>query len=200
MMRSGGLLYWGRVPTHSASPPLVGGELSFKALAWAFDQDIASPAKAVLIAMAYRDNHDEPHGCYPSIPRIARDCGISTRTAQNCIRYLEGRRLITSRPRPNKSTFYSMPLAWVVQDVHQGGAPRAPGVVQDVHPEPKGLTVSEPKREPGLRKQVKTGLLNRNQSQLIEDFERSKTKDPFELKIRTDQLIGKLRELAQRKG
>ncbi len=42
-----------------------------------------------------------------------------------------------------------MPLAWVVQDVHQGGARHVLPVVHTMHPEPKDLTVRErkPRRE-----------------------------------------------------
>jgi hypothetical protein len=125
--------------------PLVGGDLSFKALAWAFDQDLRNPDKCVLTALAYRDNHDEPHGCYPSIPRIARDCGISERTVQRCLIDLESLGLIKRVLRPHRSTFYFMPLAWVVSDSHHRGVRQPPPLVSQTHPEPKDLTVIQRK-------------------------------------------------------
>jgi hypothetical protein len=53
--------------------------------------------------------------------------------------------------------------------------------------------------EAHLRPQLRAGTLNRKQSQLIEDFNQNKPKDPFELRIKSDELIGKLREVADRK-
>jgi DNA-binding transcriptional MocR family regulator len=119
--------------------------LSFKALAWAFDQDVRNPEKSVLIALAYRDNHDEPHGCWPSIPRIAKDCGISQRTVQRSLYSLESLGLIHRRGRSHKSTFYFMPLAWVVSESHHPGVTQSPPLVSVRHPEPKVLTVRERK-------------------------------------------------------
>jgi len=133
--------------------------LSFKALAWAFDQELKNPEKTVLIALAYRDNHDDPHGCFPSIPRIAKDCGISERTAQRCLRNLEEAGVIRSQKRHYRSTFYSIPAVWVVSDSHplvshshplvshshHPGVSPSPPLVSHSHPEPKDLTVIEPK-------------------------------------------------------
>lgn len=130
-----------RWPTPAAGP--FGGALSFKALAWAFDQDLRNPDKCVLIALAYRDSHDEPHGCFPSIPRIARDCGISERTVQRCLINLESLGLIKRHLRSHRSTFYFMPLAWVVSDGHRPGVKQPPTLASQRHPEPKDLTVIE---------------------------------------------------------
>jgi Helix-turn-helix domain len=131
--------------TPRLSAALMGGAMSFKALAWAFEQQIGNPQKTVLIALAYRDNHDDPHGCFPSIPRIALDCGLSERTVQRCLLWLEELKFIKRRSRPHTSTFYYMPLAWVVSDSHHPGGPQSPPLVSDSHPEPKVLTVIERK-------------------------------------------------------
>jgi hypothetical protein len=119
--------------------------LSFKALAWAFDQDLRNPDKCVLIALAYRDNHDEPHGCYPSVPRIAKDCGVSERTVQRCLIDLESLGLIERHLRSHRSTLYFMPLAWVVSDSHRPGVNQPPTLASQSHAEPKDLTAIQRK-------------------------------------------------------
>lgn len=130
---------------------LGGGRMSFKALAWAFDQELNNPEKSVLIALAYRDNHDEPHGCYPSIPRIAKDCGISERTVQRSIAFLESKKLVRLHRRDNRSTFYSMPSAWVVSHSHHPGVTQSPPLVSHSHPEPKDLTINKNKEHQCLK-------------------------------------------------
>ena len=52
----------------------------------------------------------------------------------------------------------------------------------------------------GLRTKIKNKTLNRKQQSLIEDFEKNKPKDPFVLKVKTDELIQKVRQLADRKA
>jgi hypothetical protein len=137
--------YRGWLPITVGPTSLWERTLSFKALYWAFEQEIHNPEKSVLIALAYRDNHDEPHGCWPSIPRIAKDCGLSERSVQYCIERLVNLGLVNRKLRPHKSTFYYMPLVWLVQGVHHPGASQSPPLVQGVHPEPKVLTVRERK-------------------------------------------------------
>jgi helix-turn-helix protein len=105
---------------HYRAPSLVQGEpLSFKALAWAFEQGIKNPEKAVLIALAYRDNHDYPHGCFPSLARMAEDCGLHSSTVVRCLDELQNLGLVKrTRRRDEKgdaaSTFYTLPMVWGV--------------------------------------------------------------------------------------
>jgi predicted transcriptional regulator len=121
--------------------------VSFEALAWAFRQDVKNPDKAVLIALAYRDNHDAPHGCFPSLETVAHDCGVTRRTVINCLKSLIAAKLIKREVRSNDSglhytSYYSFPEVWVgnvvhrvVNDVHHVVNNSYPGVVNDVHPE-----------------------------------------------------------------
>jgi hypothetical protein len=90
--------------------------MSFKAQAWAIEQqDVAGLEKFVLIMLAYRDSHDEPHGCYPSIERIALDCGIGRSTVIEHLNSLEEKGKIKRTRRTdsqggNTSNFYEFPV------------------------------------------------------------------------------------------
>ena len=123
-------------------PSLREGNLSFDALEWAYQQDLRNPSKAVLTYLAHRQNH-KTRRCDPSVPRIAKDCGLSVRTVQNCLADLERSGAIKRNPRPDQTTRYSFPQ--LVHVVHPTGARPAPGVVHVVHPELEVRTRSEPK-------------------------------------------------------
>ena len=69
--------------------------MSYKAQQWALDQDdVFGLDKFILFILAYRDNHDEPHGCWPSQSRMAEDCGVSRRQINYSLKKLE--RLVSS--------------------------------------------------------------------------------------------------------
>ena len=119
--------------------------MSFEALSWAIKQELKAPEKSVLLMLAYRDNPDPPHGCFPSIPRIAKDCGLSERTVQRCLDRLEAVGLIKRGLRSHRSTLYSIPYAWVVSQSHHPGVRQSPPLVSHSHPEPKVLTQKERK-------------------------------------------------------
>jgi hypothetical protein len=146
--------------------------MSYKATTWAWQQQLVALDKLVLLALADRHN-TETGRCDPSVSRIAKDCGMSTRSVQNSIKSLQTTGLLIPTPRKvqdkNLSNLYTLHLyvnpevvqdvhgagRAVVQEVHQGGAADAPGVVQDVHqtgagraPEPVIELVIEPGREP----------------------------------------------------
>jgi hypothetical protein len=124
--------------------------LSFKALAWAFDQELKTPEKSVLIALAYRDNHDEPHGCFPSLARVAKDCGLDRSTVVRCIKSLIFKGLVARKsrrdPKGDKATsFYTLPPVWVGAHSTYGRCCLHLGVGAHSTIEPKELTVREPK-------------------------------------------------------
>lgn len=142
--------------------------MSFKALAWAFDQELPNPQKAVLVALAYRDNHDEPHGCFPSLARVAQDCGLSRSTVVRCVRTLVSIGLVHRAPRRDPhgdqtTSWYTFPEVWGVVShstypgshsaypgAHStyGGVTQHLGVVSHSTTEPKALTGTERKTGP----------------------------------------------------
>ena len=151
----------GRMPESSGLSLIRGEKLSFKAQQWAIEQaDVKSPDKFVLFMLAYRDNPDEPHGCFPSLNRIAKDCGLSRSTVQECIKRLlstgkvkmEHRRGTKGHPSSN---YYTMPgvyrdavhppLGVYRQAVH--GIPgRGTRVYRQAVPNSKDLTKKEHSR------------------------------------------------------
>lgn len=157
------VVLWGWLPPQSALP-LGGGVLSFKAQQWALEQDdVRFPDKFVLFMLAYRDNHDEPHGCYPSLNRMAKDCGLSRRTVIRSIKRLVKSGKVKSERRHKvngdpSSNYYSFPTVWegsvtqspppskVVSRRHRGSALRSPRVVSDSHPNLLDGTIEEPSR------------------------------------------------------
>jgi hypothetical protein len=137
----------------------VEGFLSFKAQQWVLEQeDVKGVDKWVLFVLAFRDNHDEPHGCYPSFNRMAKDCGLDRRTIIRVLNRLEVSGKIASSPRKKvngdpSSNYYSFPQVWkvvekkVVAHGHQGSGTRGKRVVAQRHPNLlKTLTKREPSR------------------------------------------------------
>jgi len=62
--------------------------MSFESMAWAINQDLPCTDKMVLLMLANRTNKDNGQ-CTPSMARLAKDCGLSERTARDAIRRLE---------------------------------------------------------------------------------------------------------------
>src|SRR5580704_6551000 len=110
----------GGVPLHPALLPLSGEDMSYKAQQWALEQnDVFGLDKWVLFILAYRDNHDEPHGCWPSQSRMATDCGVSRRAINYSLKKLEKlgkvhRQRRTSPEGDPDSTYYTFPQVWGV--------------------------------------------------------------------------------------
>lgn len=71
--------------------------MSYKATAWAYELDLPSPRKFVLVALA--DFADEAGSCYPGQERISRMTGLSASTVRRSIRDLEEDGLLESKPR-----------------------------------------------------------------------------------------------------
>ncbi len=123
--------------------------MSFEAMSWALKQDdVFGNEKWVLFMMAYRDNHEEPHGCFPSMRRLARDCGIDKMTVYRAVQALVQKGKITEQKRRGKtgaptSSYYYFPQVYApriqgVRATHTGG-------VRTTHTEPKNLTVIQKK-------------------------------------------------------
>lgn len=131
--------------------------MSFQALAWVLNQDdVFGVDKYVLFMLAYRDNADDPHGCFPSMERIAKDCGIDRSTVIRCVEELEkrGKILRMQRNKPDgspTSNYYSFPQVW---QISTGAGSRTAPLPQSqratrgsrrLPPESKSLIVNEKK-------------------------------------------------------
>jgi hypothetical protein len=123
--------------------------MSFDAMSWALKQDdVFGNEKWVLFMMAYRDNHEEPHGCFPSMRRLACDCGIDKMTVCRAIQALVQKGKITEQKRRGKSgapisSYYYFPQVYAlrihgVRATHTGG-------VRTTHTEPNNLTGTQRK-------------------------------------------------------
>lgn len=72
--------------------------MSWEALAWAKDSDIAQPvAKFVLVLLA--NKADENFSCYPSIRTLMAESGAGRSTVLRALSYLEMRGFMTRRPQ-----------------------------------------------------------------------------------------------------
>jgi DNA-binding transcriptional MocR family regulator len=132
--------------------------VSYAAQQWALEQkDVKGIDKWVLFMLAYRDGHDEPHGCWPSLNRMATDCGVSRRTIIRAIQRLVSSGKVMSEERrkcngDRSSNRYSFPQVWklaeksVVTRSHQGSVRKRKLVVTQSHPNLKELTKREPSR------------------------------------------------------
>jgi hypothetical protein len=99
--------------------------MSFAAMQWALEQKgLRALDKWVLFMLAYRDNPEPPHGCFPSIARIADDCGTSRPSVKRAIKRLaqQGKLTITHRSSEASgltSSFYSLPGVFYTPRVTQ---------------------------------------------------------------------------------
>lgn len=71
--------------------------MSYRATNWAYELDIKSPAKPVLVALA--DMADEASTCFPGQDRLAYMTGLSPRTVRRALDDLEAAGLITRTRR-----------------------------------------------------------------------------------------------------
>ena len=111
------------------APLLRGSWVSYKAQQWVLEQqDVHGSDKFVLFMLAYRDNHDDPHGCWPSINRIASDCGLNRSTVRRAVYRLidAGKIKVLSRRSQDgdsETNYYYLPQVWVGADsTHPVGA------------------------------------------------------------------------------
>lgn len=71
--------------------------MSYKATAWAYDLDLPSPRKFVLVALA--DFADENGSCFPGQQRLMKMTGLGERAVRNSLKMLEDEGLITRLAR-----------------------------------------------------------------------------------------------------
>ncbi|WP_141118974.1 helix-turn-helix domain-containing protein, partial [Mycobacterium avium] len=89
--------------------------MSWEALAWAKDSDIAQPvAKFILVLLA--NKADENFSCYPSIRTLMAESGAGRSTILRALSYLETRGLMSRRPQfhdsgARRSTRYYLNLS-----------------------------------------------------------------------------------------
>ena len=82
-------------PAHSGF-----GNMSFNAIIWAFKQVAPSREKLVLLALANRANDRDE--CWPSMGKVAIDCGMSRHTVLRAVAKLKELGLIETRQNSRK--------------------------------------------------------------------------------------------------
>lgn len=96
--------------------------MSREAQLWAINQPLRNPVKVVLFVLAYRDGRNYPHGCYPSLNRIAFDCGLSRTTVVQCLKELVAQGIIERTPTykagRQTTSWYTFPLVPYVETVN----------------------------------------------------------------------------------
>lgn len=71
--------------------------MSIAAMNWAWRQQLAPTAKLVLMSLA--DAADDHGVCWPSVPTVARKCGVSSRTVRRIMQRLIAHDLLIAEPR-----------------------------------------------------------------------------------------------------
>lgn len=97
-------------------------------MAWAWEQKgLSAVQKLVLLGLASYANSDD-ETAFPSLQRLAKDCGLSVAAVRNAIRYMEEKQLLSKEMRRRQDGSYSSNLyrLGVVNQV-EGGSKR--GVV-----------------------------------------------------------------------
>lgn len=91
--------------------------MSYRALSWAAKQALPAYEKLVLLMLADRaDDHDK---CWPSVPKLMKDCGISRAQVQKCRKRLEERGLVRrdaqTRTYGQTSNMYYLDLTLTIE-------------------------------------------------------------------------------------
>lgn len=108
--------------------------------AWLRDPSLSSHDKLVLTILA--SYADQQGYCWPSVATLAADASVSERQVQYCLKALRDVGALEVIPRTKPDGSDASNGYWLlgydkqggVQVVHRGGAQRAPGGVQEVHP------------------------------------------------------------------
>lgn len=128
--------------------------MSFEAMAWAVKQEVPAMQKLVLLLLANRTNADTGQ-CTPSYERLAKDCGMTSRSAKAQIAKLAeaGYLTVTARAKEGLSLTNQYTLAigsYGVNDVHPrgndvhgGSESHSPLGVNHVHPKQEEETLSK---------------------------------------------------------
>lgn len=80
--------------------------MSVATLEWAAEQPVRGPAKAVLLVLALHAGADGR--CWPSVARVARQCGFCERAVQMALRRLEAVGAIEATRRDRAAPVYRL--------------------------------------------------------------------------------------------
>ena len=125
---------------------------------WAFGQELPALQSLVLLRLANHKN-SKTGRCYPSIPKLAQECGLSARSVINAIKALEAKKLIQVIREKMKVNHYVLAcraeqdlseVHLVHANVHQIRAK-----VHHVHPNQEITQEVNPEGEPVLPDQEK---------------------------------------------
>lgn len=119
--------------------------MSIKLMCAAFDAEVPSTQKLVLLALC--DNANDDGHCFPSISTLERKCSLSDRAVQLAVGWLEANGFLTRQFRTGRATLYVMTpeRRSPPNDVHPRTIFTPPP--NDVHPTPERgspLTIREP--------------------------------------------------------
>ena len=119
--------------------------MSIKLMCAAFDAEVPSTQKLVLLALC--DNANDEGHCFPSISTLERKCSLSDRAVQLAVGWLEANGFLTRQFRTGRATLYVMTpeRRSPPNDVHPRTIFTPPP--NDVHPTPERgspLTIREP--------------------------------------------------------
>ena len=159
--------------------------MSIRATVWAFEQDLPTNAKFVLVKLA--DNANDDGVCWPSMQYVASHTGMSRRSVIDQIDLLASKGLIriehrTKNGAPTSNLYFlNLPVGvvkqvhQVVKDVHQGSETGSLGVVKQVHTNLK----SESSIEPPSIGPAKAGTTKRLTAlELLKEMEAKSKLDP----------------------
>ena len=80
--------------------------MSIKLMCAAFDAEVPSTQKLVLLALC--DNANDEGHCFPSISTLERKCSLSDRAVQLAVGWLEANGFLTRQFRTGRATLYVM--------------------------------------------------------------------------------------------
>ena len=187
--------------------PVLDGTMSAKATFWAWEQDLKSSQKLVLLCLANCHN-DSNNRCYPSISYISNNTGLNKKTIISSLEILEKSSIIYASKMNGKSTCYefnfSYPLESETSTKNGTGTKINTGTKNGTAPVPN--SVPEPKKnlkdnlkekiygQHGLKIALPEWLPNDSWNDFVEDRKTRKkklTQKAAELAINK---LGKLRE------
>lgn len=141
------------------------------------DNGLSAYEKLIYLYLCRRAD-SEDRKSWPSIPTIAKECGVSVRTVQRTISSLQDKNLLTIVPRFVDNSAQSSNLYFIedlenldstgVPESHRGGgATQAPGVVSESH---RGGVTQSPKGNP-IKDTHKKGMQDYNKKVQEDDDE-----------------------------
>ena len=118
--------------------------MSYRALSWAAKQSLPAYEKLVLLMLADRaDDHDK---CWPSVPKLMKDCSISRAQVQKCCKKLEERGLLRrdaqTRTYGQTSNMYYLNLSITIENVVNTPASNRGPPASNRYPEPVTINLS----------------------------------------------------------